>query len=555
MPGLLSALNLARSGMAASQKSMEVVGNNVANVNTEGYSRQTIQSEALPTVESGGLSFGQGVQISGIDRAQDSFITDRLRAAGEQLGDAEAKASPLADLERILNIGEDSLAGKIDDFFGAWQELSLNPGGEVERGIVMRSAEVLGTQFNEVETSLDRLRHSIDSSLSAKIGGVNAKLEQVASLNGKIQQSLAVGKDPNTALDQRDQLLQDLSQSIGASAVQGEKGMVSVHLPGGLTLVQETNAYELSTGESQNGVQDYTLEMGSSTMTLQRSDLGGEFGGLVDVRDEVVTTVQEDIDSLRTHLIQTVNGQHSRGTGLDGSTGQNFFKPATQWTNDNTFASTSPSGLGGGDLTIEFEGSADQSVSIASGATLEEVREAINTAGIGVVATIAGDENGDYALQLASTDSSASITSISGDSLGFGGFTEHVGAGDSGLQLAIDDIDAVAAGTTDAPGDNANAKAIASLVDDTTVDGTYAFGDFYGKIAAEVGIEVQQNDFQRTSFQDTLDQLKNRRDEIAGVSIDESMIDLQRYQKSFQASAKYMTTVDQMMQTLLNIKR
>ncbi len=555
MPGLLSALNLARSGMAASQKSMEVVGNNVANVNTEGYSRQTIQSEALPTVESGGLSFGQGVQISGIDRAQDSFITDRLRAAGEQLGDAEAKASPLADLERILNIGEDSLAGKIDDFFGAWQELSLNPGGEVERGIVMRSAEVLGTQFNEVETSLDRLRHSIDSSLSAKIGGVNAKLEQVASLNGKIQQSLAVGKDPNTALDQRDQLLQDLSQSIGASAVQGEKGMVSVHLPGGLTLVQETNAYELSTGESQNGVQDYTLEMGSSTMTLQRSDLGGEFGGLVDVRDEVVTTVQEDIDSLRTHLIQTVNGQHSRGTGLDGSTGQNFFKPATQWTNDNTFASTSPSGLGGGDLTIEFEGSADQSVSIASGATLEEVREAINTAGIGVVATIAGDENGDYALQLASTDSSASITSISGDSLGFGGFTEHVGAGDSGLHLAIDDIDAVAAGTTDAPGDNANAKAIASLVDDTTVDGTYAFGDFYGKIAAEVGIEVQQNDFQRTSFQDTLDQLKNRRDEIAGVSIDESMIDLQRYQKSFQASAKYMTTVDQMMQTLLNIKR
>jgi len=555
MPGLLSALNLARSGMAASQKSMEVVGNNVANVNTEGYSRQSIQSEALPTVESGGLSFGQGVQISGIDRAQDSFITDRLRAAGEQLGDAEAKASPLADLERILNIGEDSLAGKIDDFFGAWQELSLNPGGEVERGIVMRSAEVLGTQFNEVETSLDRLRHSIDSSLSAKIGGVNAKLEQVASLNGKIQQSLAVGKDPNTALDQRDQLLQDLSQSIGASAVQGEKGMVSVHLPGGLTLVQETNAYELSTGESQNGVQEYTLEMGSSTMTLERSDLGGEFGGLVDVRDEVVTKVQEDIDSLRTHLIQTINGQHSQGTGLDGSTGQNFFKPATQWTSGTPFASTAPSGLGGGDLTIEFEGAADQSVSIASGATLEEVRETINTAGIGVVATIAGDENGDYALQLALTDSSASITSISGDSLGFGGFTEQVGAGDSGLQLAIDDIDAVAAGTTDAPGDNANAKAIASLVDDTTVDGTYAFGDFYGKIAAEVGIEVQQNDFQRTSFQDTLDQLKNRRDEIAGVSIDESMIDLQRYQKSFQASAKYMTTVDQMMQTLLNIKR
>lgn len=555
MPGLLSALNLARSGMAASQKSMEVVGNNVSNVNTEGYSRQSTQMEALPTVESGGLSFGQGVEVTGITREQNNFITDRLRAAGEQLGDAEAKASPLKDLERILNIGDDSLAGKVDDFFGSWQELALNPGSEVERGIVMRNAEVLGSKFNEVTTSLDKLRQSVDSTMSAKIEGVNAKLEQVASLNAKVQQAQAVGKAPNTALDQRDQLLQELSQSIGATAVEGKGGMASVHLPSGLTLVQDTNAYSLSTGESKDGVQQYTLERGDSSMALQRRDLGGEFGGLIDVRDEVVTKVQKEIDSLRTQLIQTVNAQHSQGTDLNGKTGENFFEPVTRWTSGNSFDTKDPDSLGGGDLTITMDDETEHDVEIDDDATLDEIKETINSSDAEAIATVVGTDDGEYTLQIASTNPGKTIKGISGDSLGFGGFDEQSGTGDTGLELAIGDPSEIAAGKSDAPGDNTNAQAIATLIDDKTVDGSYSYGDFYGKVAAEAGIVVQQNEFQRSSSEDTLDQLQNRRDEITGVSIDESMINLQRYQKSFQASAKYMTSVDEMMQTLLNIKR
>mgnify|MGYP006424487411 CR=1 FL=1 len=556
MAGILSALHLGQTGMAASQKALEVVGNNVSNVSTEGYSRQTIQSTALPTLQRGGLSFGQGVEVSSIERESNMFILERLRAAADQLGNADAKASPLTDLERILSIEEGGLADSIDDFFGSWQELSLNPGGQTEREIVLRSAEVLQTEFNQKMTSLDKLRQSIDSELNTQVAGINAKLEQIAKLNETVQQGLAVGKNPNTALDQRDELLQELSGRIGATAVEGDNGAVSVQLAGGQTLVQDTASFTLKAANSGGAVQDFSLEIGSTTVDLSREDFGGAFGGLLNVRDEVVTGVQDEMFNLRTSLIQAVNGQHTQGTNLNDESGQDFFEPVTHF-ESNTFSdpsatattATSP------EVTINFDGGTSSTISgIDNSASYQEVARDINDANVGVRATVAGTSS-NYALRIASTDPNATIASVSTADLEFSSWTEKGGGGDSGLQLAIKDTDAIAAGEIDAPGDNRNAQKMAALTNEKMVNGRYTAIDFYGKVAAGVGVEVQQNDFNRSSFQSTVDQLEARRQEISGVSINESMIKLQRYQKAFQASAQYLTTADEMMQTLLNIKR
>ncbi|MGM0538979.1 MAG: flagellar hook-associated protein FlgK, partial [Thermodesulfobacteriota bacterium] len=277
MSGLFNSLHIGQSSIFANQKNMSVIGNNVANANTEGYSRQEVQMEPYPTVERGGLSFGQGVKLGEIARAHDRFVTDRLRNVSEEYGQAEGKATPLTELERIIGIDENSLSGAMDDFFDAWQELTVNPEGEAERNLVLRQGEALATSFRQTENSLSGLEDSIDSRLETELENVNDKLKQIADLNKRITQAKATGHNPNTALDNRDRLLQELSQDIGSKVYIDEKGSASVYLPTGPTLVQDSQANEIQAGEEGADGLQFTLKSGKTQTTLQGQDFGGEF--------------------------------------------------------------------------------------------------------------------------------------------------------------------------------------------------------------------------------------------------------------------------------------
>ena len=456
MSGLLNSLHIGQSSIFANQKNMSVIGNNVANANTEGYSRQEVQMEPWPTVERGGLSFGQGVKLGEIARAHDRFVTDRLRNVSEEYGQAEGRATALTELERIIGIDENSLAGAMDDFFDAWHELSVNPEGEAERSMVIEQGKALATRFRQTENSLSGLEDSIDSRLETDLANINDKLKQVADLNRRITRATSTGHNPNTALDNRDRLMQELSHDIGSKVYIDEQGSASVYLPKGPTLVQDSQANEILAGEETADGLQFTLKSGKTQTTLQGQDFGGEFKGYIDVRDKLLPEIEAGLDGLKHDLITKVNAKHTAGTSLEGETGLNFFDPGTSY-----------------------------------------------------------------------------------------------------LQVAVTNPEEVAAGKSDAPGDNETALEIAELKDAQVAgaNNNSTFVDAYGKISSRVGVEMKQNEFSRESLQDTLNQLENRRDEVAGVSIDEAMIDLQRYQSSFQASAQFVSTVDEMMQTLLGIKR
>ena len=329
MSGLLNSLYIGQSSIFANQKNMSVIGNNVANANTDGYSRQEVQMEPWPTVERGGLSFGQGVKLGEIARAHDMFVTDRLRNTGQEFGQAEGKATPLTELERIIGIDENNMAGAMDDFFDAWQELTVNPEGDVERNMVLRQGKALATRFRQTENSLSGLKVSIDSGLETELENVNAKLEQIADLNKRITQAKATDHHPNTALDNRDRLLQELSQGIGSRVYENEKGSVSVYLPNGATLVQDSQANQLQAGqENADGLQ-FVLQSGKTSINLRGQDFGGEFKGYIDVRDRILPEVKAGLDELKHDLIVQVNARHAAGTSQDGETGLNFFQPAT----------------------------------------------------------------------------------------------------------------------------------------------------------------------------------------------------------------------------------
>lgn len=560
MSGLLNGLHLGQSAIFANQKNISVIGNNVANANTEGYSRQTVHMESWPTVEQDGLSFGQGVKLGEITRVHDRFVTDRLRNAAQEYGQAEGKTTLLIELERTLGIDQNSLATSMDDFFAAWQELSLNPAGDVERNMVLRQGMALATRFRQTESSLSGLKDSIDSRLESELEDINSKLEQIADLNKRITQTKATGHNPNTALDNRDRLLQELSQEIGSKVYEDGNGSVSVYLPNGATLVQDSQANQIQTGEKTADGLQFVLQSGKTSINLRGQDFGGEFKGYIDVRDKVLPGVEAGLDELKHDLIVQVNARHAAGTSLDGETGLTFFEPVTSYQSngfgldDSGFADT-----GGEDLSLTIDG-ATIDVSIAESDTLEDIRDKINNNVDGVLASVVADGS-DYRLKIAPTNSDVSVVvdteGLNGTNLAPSGNEFEEVEGSKLLQLAIDEPQDIAAGKSAAPGDNRNALDIAALGDAQLAgsSGNSTFVDAYGEISSRVGVEVRQNAFYRESLRDTMNQLENRRDEVAGVSIDEAMIDLQRYQRAFQASAQFVSTVDEMMQTLLGIKR
>lgn len=466
MGGLLSALNAGKTSLSTNQKVIEIAGNNIANVNTPGYSRQKAILSPYPSLTFGGFVIGQGVQVGDIVREHDAFLTTQIRDKNAAYGEEDAKSMPLAELERLFNISNNGLSNEIDNFFDSWQELAANPGGQTERDLVIQRGSLLADSFHSTVTALDSVRVNIDETLLSKIDGINYQLQQVAELNTRISTIESSGTSANSFRDERDQLLNSLSQSIGAQSYENKEGVVSLQLPGGLPLVQGGKALVLEGGIVNNDL-ELSVVTGGVSKPVDTSKLGGEFKGLLEVRDQLLPDLESRIDKLAHDLIMAVNDVHDDGMDLNGNTGILFFSaPPAPAPPDNI-----------------WDGAANA------------------------------------------------------------------------MSVALTNPDEVATGGTFAPGDNTIALRIAELSTAKVVDGTDTLVGSYSRITAKVGIEAGQNELARNANEDTMTQLQNLRDGVVGVSLEEEMINLIQYQKGFEASAKLLSTVDEMMDTILSIKR
>ncbi len=459
MGGLLNALNIGKTSLAVNQKSIEVVGNNIANVNTPGYSRQQAELSSLPVVDIEGYFVGQGVTVGDIVREHDVFISNQVQEKSSTVGEENGKAVPLSAVERVLNISERSLAAEISRYFDAWQELTVNPGGTVERDALIMRGTMLADVFNNVSQQLDVVKKDINSTLSVKIDDVNLVLREVADLNDRIAQIEIFGHTANSFRDQRDLLVEQLSASLGVKTFEGQDGKISVNLPSGHSLVNGNNVQTLA---GVNVGNEFLLQVrfGDVSIDLDQGKIGGEFKGMMEVRDTLVSSLQDELDLMAFTLVDEVNDLHENGMGLDGIGSRPFFTPLT---------------------AVE---DASRNIAVALQQTFE-----------------------------------------------------------------------VASGNSDAVGDNTNARSIAALGEKKVINGRETFTEFYGRLSARVGSKVAQNNLNLTGAEDALVQLKNLRDGRVGVSIEEEMINLIQYQRGFEASAKLLSTVDEMMATLLSLKR
>jgi flagellar hook-associated protein 1 FlgK len=464
MSGLTDALNLGKTSLATHQTLIDVTGNNIANVNTDGYSRQSVDLSTVPALNFRGFQIGRGVTASNIQRAEDSFLSRQILDKNSALGEQSAQATPLAELETIFNLGDDNLTAKIDRFFDGWEQLSVTPDGSVERDTVLQYGTLLTDSFHTMSRDLADLSSQVDEALTSKLAEINQKLVQVADYNQRISTIESSGVNANADRDGRDALLEELSYSLGIQSYENKDGSVSVQLPSGLPLVSGKQAFSLEATASATG-SELQLNLGTTTRPVDINGLGGEFKGLLNLRDQFIPQVKNDLDRLAYALAGEVNTLHAAGTGSDGSTGQYFFN-------------------------FSLVGGADPWTGAAAG-----------------------------------------------------------------IEVALTEGNQVAAGQSSASGDNRNALLMAALKNTKTINGVHTFGTFYAKIASDVGLESAQNQLSVSGLEDTMLQLENLRDSKVGVSLEEEMINLIQYQRGFEASAKLLTTVDEMMDTVLSLKR
>lgn len=273
MAGLFSALNAGKTSLFVNQKSIEIVGNNISNVNTEGYSRQDAQLSPYPAMNFGDFFIGQGVVVSDVSRDHDVFVTNQLQDKSIDYGLQNGQTQSLAELERIFNISDENISTEFNRFFDAWQELSANPSGLVERDIVIQRGQLLAEKFHQTVDDLNKVKENINDSLVSKVDDVNSKISEIAELNERIFTIEIQGQTANGARDRRDLLAKELATSLGVQTYTDSKGMLAVQLPGGLPLVQGNLAMQIEAVPNGSDI-DLVLHTGGVTRDLGLHNLG-----------------------------------------------------------------------------------------------------------------------------------------------------------------------------------------------------------------------------------------------------------------------------------------
>jgi flagellar hook-associated protein 1 FlgK len=462
MPNLYGVMNVGQSAILTQQKAIDITGNNIANVNTPGYSRQQLVIKQGRPVRVNSLTMSTGVTSDpGIERFHDQFLGAQLVGENETLGRWEAQKEALEKAELMFDETQgQGLSNAMEQYWSAWQDLSNNPSGVAERTTMVSTGQYLGSVFNQMYGNISRLQQDIDTHVDSIVSDINELTERVATLNDKIVQVEVSGHNANDFRDERDQLVFELSKMINITSYEDGDGHLNIDTGNGKPLVQGASTWDLTTADN-GGVQDVFWQgSDGSTVNITSNISGGELKGWIESRDVVLDDYMTQLDALANGIMTDVNTAHAAGFDLNGNAGADFFTGA---------------------------GAVDMAVSSAI--------------------------------------------------------------------VADSDLIAAAAAGEGLPGGNGNAIAIANLQHSASMPGGSTFGQYYSSLAGKVGSDVQAADFNSDHQSTMVQNLENYRQQVSGVSLDEEMINLVKFQHAYNAAAKLITTADEMLTSLMAIVR
>lgn len=355
-------LSIGASGLNVAQVALTTVGNNISNVNTTGYSRQSVVQNESISPGGGRYTIGSGVDVQSVQRAYSDFLTSALWSSNSSLQRATTYNNLTTTLNSMLS-ASGNLQSSLDSFYGAFDTVANTPGVASSRQSLLGSASSMVTTFNTLAQQFTAQQGQVNSQISTTVDSINSVSKSIADLNAKIRQ--AGNNVPNDLLDQRDTMIQTLSGYVGVSTYGQSDGTISVYASSGQALVSGDKSFALSTGkDAYDASRTAVLDTTGTDITTKIS--GGTLGALLDYRSNVLDSVQNQLGQAAVALSTSVNTQQSKGLDLNGKQGGPMFSvpgPAVMGnTNNKGSASVSASitdvsQLTTSDYVLSYDGS------------------------------------------------------------------------------------------------------------------------------------------------------------------------------------------------------
>jgi flagellar hook-associated protein 1 FlgK len=458
MSDLFSSLSMASRALDAQRSGMDVVGQNIANVNTAGYTRRVIDIATIAPLNS--ASAERGAEVVSVRALRDRLLDRRLL---QDLPFEQREAAMLSSLSLVQGaLGEPgmSLDASLESFFNAFANLAEDPASAVMRDQVQIQGDALAATFRSIAGRFEAERRDTDRQIGAVVEGINSLASRIAVLNRTLSTA-----SPEAALGVRDEqalLIRNLSELVDLQVIEHENGTTDIAIASGRALVVGENAYALDA--TARPIDGY-LELRANGAVVTGQIAGGRLGGLLAVRDVMIPDYQSRLDVLAFETAAQVNALHSAGYDLDGVLGGDFFA-----------FSSPPSGT---------------------------------------------------------TGAAAAMTIAAG--------------------IAADPGTIAAAGIAEA-GDNQNARAIAALRNAQVIEGgTATLDQGWGQLVYRIGSDTKVAKDEQRTRQEMVRQLDGLRDQVSGVSLDEEAMHLLKFQRAYEAIARFFRSVDQSLDTLMSI--
>lgn len=503
MVGLFGTLGTATSGMGANQIALQTSSHNIANTNTDGYSRQRVDMKTTTPYNMAGVGMiGTGVEATGVERVVNDFVRSQIRDANSQYQFYNEKSDVLGQLEDTLNEPSDSgVVSQLSSLSDSWTQLSKNPEMGTSKATVVETASSFADTVRGMADKVSQLKADTTQNIAKTALDFNEKVKQLQSLNSQVYNLSSSGDTPNDLLDTRDTLLKDISSLANVTTSLDKYGRASIQLSGQtilngderntLSVVvgnQDGQAQVAKDGDTTAGTQTLSEDYTAGTILLTKSDAdaNAEYAKL-DVSSGSLGGLQASVNEIQTHLQEL-----------------------------NDFAAT-----------------------VAKTTNMVFTDGKQSTSGFFSI----GDDPDSYAANL-KVDS----TIAANPSLIPAGTT--TAAGDGSRALAIANLNNLKLNYPLSDSDLASYDATNMTF--TQKDGGSSFADSFNNIVTKNGISKQQADNTSSAQLSLLNQLEYKNESTSGVSINEEMSDVIRFQQGFQANARIISVVSEMLDTLIN---
>jgi flagellar hook-associated protein 1 FlgK len=636
-------LNTAVSGLLSFQRALGTVSHNISNVNTDGYSRQSVDIVANTPSYLGGAFLGTGAHVGSIQRSYDQFLTAEVRDITAEYSRLSKYAELASNVDDVLADPQGGISPILQDLFSSIQDVADDPSSSTARFALITTAQSFTDRFHNISNRFEQLAENTRADIGNVVSDINSIVVAIRDVNLSLSQSGGSGKETQQSadlLDRRDALLTKLAEKVDISVVYSDDNSMSIFIGNGQSVLTGTTvntlAVQTSTADPAQDVIVYNGPVSAFDLSAQLQ--GGELGGLLSFKSNILIPASNALGRTAIGVAEAVNTQMREGMDLNGNLGQDFFSyndaqilDATSNTGTATISSdvTDIGALTTSDYSLDYDGvnwtmTSDEgtTATVANGApatlTFEGLTLTIDgtTAAAGDLFTIKPTLDGARSLQVLITDArliaaaapirtNSPLSNLGDAKISAGIVTDVTNPNllnaatftfDNPATTLTADVNVVVAGVAYAAGatipysnnmvvdangwqvslngvpaandrfdvqanvggsgDNRNALKLANLQNQLILNGaTASFQDDYGTFVGFVGSQTQAANVSRDAQGLLLGQAVDRNASVVGVNLDEEAADLIRYQQAYQASARVISTVQTIFDTLIQSTR